>query len=240
MSRTFGAATSDRVDCGSPAVLDTLDPYTLVCWLYPTSWTSPRRVITKGISENNSRRINLRCTATQGTLQVGHDRATTDLTYTSGAEVTPLSQWWFLGYSFNSGGAANDLVRLYKGSLTTAVVQLTLGNTDGAGAFNSDAAESFIIGNSSNNAEAWQGNIAYVSIWNAQLTLAQIDRLRVCTDHLSLASELGATCLGAWRLSELESAPDSSGNANDGTITGATAAVDPPLLTMRRKRRRAA
>lgn len=239
MSRIFGAATSDRIDCGSPALFDNLQTFTYLGWAFGTTLTAGRVLMGKyrGATQEGWQ-ISMNGTAQ---LQVFYERATTDLNYITNSTPMVVSTWVFIGATCDVGAA--PAVTLASGQLNTPCGAHTFGTAvNGSGATNTDAARSLFIGNidAASPGLAFRGNLAHSALFSSILSLAQIEQFRTCTDYKVLAAALGLTLLGYWPTPESESATalDQSGNGNNGTITGATVGVDPPLVVLRRNRRR--
>jgi hypothetical protein len=114
---------------------------------------------------------------------------------------------------------------IYRGNLTTAMAEPTYSSQiDGTGAIVSDAARELVIGNRhATNTNAYQGQLAVVALYDSALTLAECEKWR-----LRPSRNIKAGCLGFWILGNNGSTgtqTDLTGNGNDGTVTGATAAA---------------
>ena len=224
MALKFGAATSDRVDIGSGASLDTLDPWTYMAWVYPTTITSSRVCgFHKGTSATTRRRF--RIDDSSGNLSVFWQRQGVDLSYVANTLPLTINTWHFIAATGNTGASAGNIVHIYKGTLTTLAAEVGYSTkTDGDSPPNDDGANNMAIGNSNNTTLAFQGSIACGIYIAGELTLAQIRQWQFNPRKLENARwfcHLGFVGTGAQ--------PDWSGNFNAGTVTGATVAPHVPL-----------
>lgn len=225
ISLTFGAATSDRVDCGSAATLNNLDPFTWMGAVYPTTLTDTRKISTKG---GNKR---WEISGTAGNIRLRVAQATTAADYTTNTTpLATLNKWYFIAVSYNSAGAAGQMINIYTGDWATAMSEATYGvATDGVGAVTSDAADILMIGNNAGGTLAFQGRIGHFSVYNVELTLAQIEAQRLrqfAAANCRMFHQLGFDGTGTQL--------DKSGNANNGTVTGATVSAHHPYLPPRK------
>ena len=221
MALDFGALTSDRVDHGSGASMDDLDPYTFMCWVFPTAFSNVRAFFQKG---DPSRRLMVLGTA--GNLRVLLARATTDTDYRTSGNPMSLNAWNFCASAVDSSESAGNVVHIYVGSLNAEAVETTYSlKTDGEGAIDSDAGDNFFLGNRpANHTLSFQGRIAVAAYDNSFLTLAQIRSWQFKPRNLPstvLYTHPGFNGTGAQ--------PDLSGKGNNGTVTGATVANHVPL-----------
>jgi hypothetical protein len=219
MPLSFGTAISDRVNCGSGSSVDLLDPFTVMVWARATTAaTGFAAFVQKGGAASGSRRISLVKSGASANVQVGADRATTDLSYISNSTPLVSNVPTFIAYTFNSANAANELVNIYTGNLFTPASEVTYGTrNDGTGAFQSDAAQDLYVGNLLAHDSALVGLIWWVQIVAKDLSLTEIraQQFRPCVlpEISRLAMWLGSNGRGG----EI----DLSGNNNHGTVTGA-------------------
>src|SRR3990172_172462 len=224
MALKFGAATSDRVDIGTGASLDTLDPWTYMAWVYPTTITSSRVCgFHKGTSATTRRRF--RIDDSSGNLSVFWQRQGVDLSYVANTLPLTINTWHFIAATGNTGASAGNIVHIYKGTLTTLAAEVGYSTkTDGDSPPNGDGANNMAIGNSNNTTLAFQGSIACGIYIAGELTLVQIRQWQFNPRKLENARwfcHLGFVGTGAQ--------PDWSGNFKAGTVTGATVAPHVPL-----------
>lgn len=223
MALTFGAATSDRVDCGSGASIDDLNPFTWLFWCYATNNTANRALGSKE-SGSNSKRLRLSGTGgSAGNLRVEVVRATTNTDYiTNDTPLGTLNTWKCVAITFDSAASAGQIVNIYSGTRSVVLAESTYGTaTDGSGTPSSEAAGSFYIGNRAGLASSFQGRIAVCMIWNRALTLAELIEQQFRPHKTSgcvMFTRVGYNGTGTQ--------PDWSGNGNAGTVTGATLTPD--------------
>lgn len=222
MALTFGALTSDRVNCGSAAAIDDFAAFTMLTWCYPTALNDNRTLISKTGGPGTGKYLTAKLTA--GNLALTVDRATADGVYvTNDTPLSTLNKWYLVAATYDE--AATPSIRIYVGDLAAIAVERTYGTaTNGSGATGTDAANSLLIGNFSTNNLAWQGRIAVASYINRALTLQEIISWQFRPRVIS-------GCLGLWQLgwNGVSTQPDYSGNANNGTVTGATVGDHVPL-----------
>lgn len=220
MALTFGGAISDRVDHGSAASLDDLDPYTYLLWVYPTTLTNNRGFVGKGNTTKN-----FKLNGTGGNLQIVVARATTSTSYiTNDTPLSTLNKWYCIATSFESAAAAGEVVNIYSGDLSTTVAERTYGtSTDGSGAVTTDASASLIVGNNASGT-AFQGRIAVCLIWNRKLTLGEIKDQQFHPHKTS-----GCVLYSICGYNGTGTQADLSGSGNNGTVTGATQSDHVPL-----------
>lgn len=220
MALTFGAASTHRVNHGSNSVIDDLNPLTLIMWVYCTTRTSGRYIFNKGANPAK----NLLLSGGTGNIEWVVDRATTDADYITSDTPLTANVWTYIAITFDS--AATPSSRIYTGKRATAAVESTYGtSTSGSGSVTSDAANSFIVGNSSGLNAAFQGSIADVRYFNRALTLGE------CIDQqFNPHMDSGCKLYCVYGFNGTGTQPDWSGNANSGAVTGATlAVVHPPV-----------
>ena len=222
MALTFGGATSDRVNCGSGASLDDLSPFTWMAWIYPTAFTSGRRLAEKGSSTQKV--MLLSGTSGDWRLQVARTVASN---YITNDTPLALNTWKFVAATFDTGGGAGEIINLYTGGLNTIATESSYTSpADGSGAVTADASGDFVIGNVgvATFNQAFEGRIAFFGVWNRALSLGEI-RAQQFRPHVTsgcvLFQYLGFAGTGTQ--------PDYLGNANAGTVTGATVSDHVPI-----------
>lgn len=219
MALTFGAVSTDRVDHGSDASIDNLDPFTMMMWCNISTLVNTRYLFGKGLVKRSW------LAGTGGNITLRVATAGSDLIYTT--DDTPLSvdKWHFIAITANSSGGAGETANIYVGDLTTLAVESTYGTAVDGGAFDSDAAETMQFGNqSASSVNALLGDIAVVAYVGAELSLAQIRSWQFRPRKLAsmvIYSHYGFNGTGAQA--------DWSGKGNSGTVTGVTVAGHVPL-----------
>lgn len=220
----FGANTSDRVDFGSPAACDDLDPFTYLVWVFPTTLTGNRCFVAKSSNVSVGKVFNLGGTASRMNLAVS--RATTSTSYQSASSTVTTGAWQLLAVSFNSAAGAGLVGRMYRGTVGALATEVTYAvQTDGSGAVTTDAAETLFVGNHAALILAIQGRIGVAAVFGAELTLAQIQswqrrpRKTVGANVAKMFTRLGKYGADAIEYTGLT-----------GTVTGATQGDGVPLL----------
>lgn len=230
MALTFGAVTSDRVDCGSAAGIDNLSPRTALLWVNITTLTNVRRFLQKGRSGDNTRGIVFFLSGTVGNLAVLADRATTDATYiTNDAPLVTTSVWKCVAAVLDVAAGAGEIVQILTGSLTTALVESAYGTaTDGSGALNDDSAYNLVVGNDAEAAPATalQGAIAFAAYFTGAIATATLEVYR----QFPYLVKINAGIRARWSFLGTGTQYDSVGG-NNGTVTGATASTPIPKIT---------
>lgn len=224
MALSFPNAT-DRVECGSNAVLDNLTKGTYAAWIYPNGITSDSRIVQKGLAASGIRNMGIDGASGAGKLYVYAYRPTIVLMISSTGLVTDTT-WQFVAGTFDSTLTDNDQ-HLYRGTLTSAVTEAATysARTVGSGALGDNSATNQSIGNRAPaGAYPFLGVIAWVGIWNRQLSLGELQAQQFrphVTSGCVLFMHLGYAGTGTQ--------PDWSGNGNNGTVTGATVSAHVPL-----------
>lgn len=231
MARYFGNATTDRVNCGSPAAADDLTALTVIATARLTTLIGGRVLLGKrsGGTFGNTGQPGwaFSYNGTTGSLQATWTRATTNLIYRSTDNLAPnVGTWYHLAMTIDQGATAGSLARLYGAPVGSPLVETSAYSTaqDGGGAYSSDAAQDLLIGNVASLTLAPDGDIDRVALYTGVLTLDQI--------NAQIGRYLHPNLLGHWRPGWGGADTDLSGNVNNGTVTGATLS-DPAPIGMR-------
>lgn len=223
MSILLAKNSSNKILFGSASGLDDLDPYTMLLWIYPTDLTALAANIGVLLFKDLPTQFFVRDT---GALVAWRNRATTRSdAETAGGYIT-TNVWQMIACVFNSAGAAGQIMRLYRGTLTALAAEASYASqVDGAGVLNSDAAAELELGNAS----------AYGN-FNAAIRFATVG---VVARALSLAEirdwqfnprpGAGARLFSHLGYNGTGTQPDWSGNGNAGTLTGGSVAAHVPL-----------
>ena len=119
-----------------------------------------------------------------------------------------------------------DHLELYVGNATTAPAEPSAYflQNNGDGALTDDSARDWIVGNNQNNANAFLGQIAVQGVWSRQLSAADL------AAWFKNPTEVGANLVMLHSIGSngTDTQFDYSGNANAGTVTGATASTNTP------------
>jgi len=225
-SLTFGTATTDVVNHGSQSVVDDLDPFTWLAWIYPTSWAVNRILIRKGAAVTGRKVIFMNTSL--GQLQVNVDRVTTDTDYTTN-QIISLNNWWRVGLVFNSQGSVNNIANIYYAIGSTAPIREATyqGITDGAGAIDSDAPNPLTVGNRDGSVGAFPGQIAWVGIYKGALTPAEMAEQFIVPSSTMLVF----SAYYGRGSSDTALVQDLTGNGSIGVAAGTVGSSNGPPLT---------
>jgi hypothetical protein len=226
----FTNAGSERVDVGSAASLDDILTGTILAWIYPTVLdTGGGRVYQKSyLGADGSYWVLAVNDGAMGRLHMGYSRPTGDLNIA--ADVVTTNAWQFVGAVFNGSGVDADQ-KMYRGTLAIRVAEVGayFVKSTGSGTHPTDAGSTGLIGNRGNFNVGFPGRIAWLGLWNRQLSVSEIETQQ-------FRPRVTSGCVGFWDLHGTGTQYDQSGNGNHGTVTGATAADHVPLSGWRRSR----
>lgn len=212
MSLTFGAATSDRVNCGTLNGYNN-ETFTALQWVYPTTLTNARAFFAKS---NGIAQMRLLVGTVTSELSFAWTGAVADSYISSGAGLT-INKWWFVGIVVDHPAAAGSRVKLYLGDESAQVVLLANGTATDGNTFASMAAITWCWGNRENAINAFQGDIFWSGLWDRALTIGEIEDqrkfLHVTANNLLFCPFTNDTVGTQY---------DQSGNQFNGTVTGAT------------------
>ncbi len=230
MSLNFGTNVSDRVDCGSAAILDDLpsstNGFTVLSITKRTGTGANQQIVTKFQNTTTSSWNFLVDNApSEGVTRFLILRpGGTHTDYITSTVTHPVDQWTFAAGTFKNGDT--PAMSIYHSSMNAEVSEASYNtSTNGSGALTSEAAANLYIGNLQLNTNTpFKGDIGIVAVVNRKMTLAE------CKDWKGNPRMI-AGCIGFWRLGEngTGTQPDYSGNANAGTVTGATVSANPPI-----------
>lgn len=221
---TFGAAVSDRADSGVLSAAQDLNPYTLLTWVRPTTFTKDRVIWSKGANIKA-----LRLSNTAGDLQGVHTRATAHCLSVTTSAPLALNTWCFVALVFDATASAGNLVKIFSGRVGVNATAATMAPNEGSGAFNTDAAKACTWGNNAVAiSAALQGQIAYGAHFPGAMSLSDIiswqNRPRQVVNNFVAVDFKRFGVDGA-------DAIDYAGNAN-GTVVGATQSTGPAVASV--------
>lgn len=224
MSLSFASAGTDKVDCGSAAVLDNLDPFTVVMWLDNQDTTTTRVLVCKATSADNGWRIIFSNADNLSLIVPG----TSNWSYQS-PDSSISTGLQMLAIVFDSGAAAGSQGRLYRGTRTSIISELSYQNqTDGSGQAD-DSGQPLEWGNLSGVGSFGVGSdVSRVALYNTALSLDDLRTLQFAPPSGWRRSDcVDLHEFGLWH--GTGSQIDLSGNGNHGTVTGATVADHAPI-----------
>lgn len=228
MALLFGAATTDRVNHGSNAVLDNIGRaaagMTVWLWLRRTSDGNNQHIITKDGAGVTGFNLSVTNTGGEGSPRfiVWHDVTHADY---RAVPALPLDTDVFLAATFLAS-AAQD-ISIYAGSLTATVAELSYNATqNAAGTAKEDATIDLYVGNLPRSTTLpFKGRISRVGIVNRALTLGELRTIQFAS--LRQCNISGTILLCDYHGTGTQ--PDLSGEVNNGTVTGASIANHVPL-----------
>ncbi len=222
-------AANTYVSCGSAAGLDNIAAGTVLVWARPTDVANEYRVlISKGWDQGTSAQLgwDLHTRSADGTqLRFTVGRATS----IQGVNSTPVMSANTWGCAAATWDITNGGPKIYYGTLTATLADVSASPANGSGAQNDDSGRNVIVGAQDDGslgyvATAYYGSIAVAMVWNRVLSLAEL-RAQQFYPHPTagcvLFTHLGYNGTGTQ--------VDLSGNGNNGTVSGATVADHVPL-----------
>lgn len=219
MALTFGAGSTDKVVVTAASPINDLTAFTMLLWMFQTDNTGSQFVISKGYSTDTGRK-SLECGSALTNLVGTVERATTDELQVSSGGLS-ANTWTFAAMSYDE----SDHVRLFSGTLTARVAELTYGFTiTGAGATGADNAQNLIYGNDRVDGQVYKGRLAMVHYVGRRMTLAEIER-----QQFRPMPEADTKYFAWFGMNGTGTQVDLSGNVGGGTVTGATVGDDVPL-----------
>jgi hypothetical protein len=215
-ARNFNG-TSDRIDLASAiSAIAGGNARSVSIWVFPTSIPATAQdVFSYGTNTLDlGFRFTLSGTAS-GDMQVGF---VSDNIHTTGTPI--LATTWQHLCIVVPGPTTTGTVLYYNGAAQTA--SAASGNT-----LNTGSTAPGIGYNNLVSANFFAGRIADLAVWNVALTATEVRGLSQGQRPSMIRS---ASLKGWWPIDGLQSPePDLSGNKNNGTVTGTTAAFGPPL-----------
>jgi len=223
MALTFGANSSDKVDCGSGANMDDHTAFTMIIIGKISSFGAGGRFISKGDDIKELRRG-----SASNRLRLFVGRATTDANADSSGGELNMDQWGLIAGTYDESDGPRIFVGNYEDATPADRVVAEVGYTSrevGVDGTTADAANNLFIGQrvgTENRAPG--GDIAVGMYISKRLVLADLISLQY---HLrNLVETEGYWILG---FDGTSSVPDYSGNGNNGTPTGLVLADHAPL-----------
>lgn len=229
MSRDFDGS-NDYIDCGSGAALDNLSPLTVTAWVRPDTITADENwIYGRGSTVGSLREFYLGGFNTGLTTALAlYLPAATAAGWWESNNVMTTGEWQFVAATYD-GGTLTTSGKLYRATVGAALAELTYSRQQArSGSLSDDSAFNDQIGKKTHTGfpVPFDGRIADVRVWNAALSLAELQAVMrgavVRPDALK----------GWWPLFGAQSPePDWSGNNNHGTVTEAVAADHPPGIS---------
>ena len=152
-------------------------------------------------------------------LSYTFDHGTTNATGETDNAVLTVGEWAHVVITYNddSLGGGNEPKIYVNGD------EVTVDETDSAGAYTTDASEVLLIGNKPDGSKTFHGAITEASLWSTVLTQAQVNELYNDGKALDATTHSNSSnLLGYWRNNGLSTWQDLTANDNDGTVNGLT------------------
>jgi hypothetical protein len=225
-------ANGERINFGSATELDDLSAFTVIMWVYVNTLSTYDYLGGKNSASNDQIRLQIADVSTNGQIaaQVGYTGVNC---FYASDYVVPSGQWSYIAWAFDDGASANDFFRLYWGDLDTLATSRTITyNDDPTGSRNSDAAESWCVGDPLySGVDPVDSNHALFALYDKRLSTEEIQKQQFCLapvvalSNLVIFSELGL-------MGGTGTQPDLSGEDNTGSVSSATKADHVPLPAM--------
>lgn len=216
------AITSDRISIGTNAVLDNMDPWTIIVWTKLDNLGDGQTFYQKGLGPTGRQNFSLTDPTGGVGLRVSSRRATVDtLADVQVANVPALAagKWVFLAGVADLTTSTNN--KIFGGDLMTIVQEAATYRlqTNGLGTQANNSGQTAFVGNNANLNASPKGSYAFIGIWNRGLSLEEI-RAQQFFPHVTSGNVL-FMFPGFGSASGLGTQPDWSGKGNAGTVTGA-------------------
>lgn len=212
MSRSFASASSQYLRYAG-AVLSG-PPFTVSAWVYPANYTAARTIFWLGVDATGNQAHVMMVSVNTGTITV-RSRNTTSRNAVTSTSVT-LNAW---NHACGVWAATNDRRAFLngggKGTDTSSVTDATWTGTE-IGRLGGSGAAAYM-----------DGRIAEVSVWNADLSDAEVAALGAGASPLQIRR---GSLVAYWPLFGLASPePEYVGSGKGMTVTGATLADHAPV-----------
>ena len=215
-SRNFrGGDVDDMIDYGSDTDIDNFSTLTFAAWILQDAYVDVNgsRIVGKSNSVNTVNKESGACGTGGDCFQFFSTWSGADGDWYTSPDSNVIGVWQFVMVTYNTGATTNDPI-IYKNCSAQTIVQeaTPTGTVDADGAINLRTGN-----NASPGIREWDGQIAYVHYYSRILTAAE------CTDIMWNPGILPASLFEfSPQLGSDSPELDISGNANTGTVTGAT------------------
>lgn len=207
--------STDRVNYGSAAILDTMPIASVVLWIYPLDVSNSLREFCSKNLAGAPNGWNIFRTAANGTnYRLQLNRAVSNQQINTG-NIMVANLWQYLVFTWNapSGGP-----KCYRGTLNAPAVDVSTDTNEGSGAQVDDSASSLtLISRDGTASGALPARFGMLGIWNRNITPREVRELQFAPEPTSgcvLLSFPGEFGTGVQH--------DRSRKGNNGTVTGAT------------------
>ncbi len=215
----YGAAfadnSTDSIDIGSAAGIDNISEGALILWGY---WPSVSNALRAILSKGTGTWTFFRRSADGTSLRFQLNRATSLLELTSNTGFLAATTWTCVAVKWSIAGNAGTI---FKGLLASALANASTQTATGSGAKTDDSASNAHIGKGVSATGCDGMTLALVALFSTLPADADLESWRL----RPRGNQSG--CVGFWILGNngsMGTQIDQSGNGNNGTVTGATAA----------------
>lgn len=220
---------SGYITHNASATLDTWTTGTLIWWCYPTSVSNYYRLASKGTGTPGYD-VLLNAAGNAGAIAINKQCGGVGCNARTVGGVAVANAWNYIAIAHDYGAGATGQ-QIYRGSLAAFAAEPAYDNRDApAGAVNDDSAANVSVGAYNSASNYFAGIIAAFMCWDVKLSLAEIQQQQFRIDRPIVQR---ANCVLFSNYFGTGAQPDLSGNGNNGTVTGATAAAHPPLRIAR-------
>lgn len=227
---TFGAATTDKGDCGSAASIDNLtaNSMTFICRCRRTSDGSNQFLATK-YNGGVGWYVQVAITNGEGTVVCLTSYSGTDpnSTVTGAGNLMAKDVWYDLAATWR---ISDRRWRVFLKPVGTALAEVTTTQVTNNTTRDSDAAANLYLGNLQNvgGANPFKGDILWAAVFAKELSNAQMLTCQVGFSRENSAMITGVgSCSLLHRMNATGTLTDLSSNGNDCVITGATTMTGP-------------
>lgn len=227
-SATFGANAATRYDHGLTTPLDNISPLTIIAWIRLTD-LGTQFICTKGAVFPN--RMQFQTQATRIDMSMG--RATSSNAVGALWSSYPrfkLNDWLFVAGRLNQTTTASNT--LYVGNSTGIATAPSAYATQqiGVGAQGNTAGQPFLVGNVTTLTNPTTGQIAFVAVWNRNLSDRELEELQKNKFDTKVVSGCVFSSYYGFGSSDTAVAFDYSGNALHGGGFGTVgSSFGPPI-----------
>ena len=221
----MATAVIDYVDHGSAAILDDMNPVTMMAWIVADNEAGEFHGLMGKIKNAGGQGLSF--ATHEESIVMLINRATDTVGLEAEILLSGFAAWGFAKWMFVAAVAdVGTEVRALVGDLTTAPAEPSSYDAQaaGSGSILTDAGQSFQVGHTNDNTDAaagFAGDIAFVHVVEAALTNGQIIE-QWMRPHVVANSRIFSHY--GWNGTGTQ--PDWSGHGNNGTLTGSPTVVD--------------
>lgn len=232
MALSISDNTGNNIDHGNGSSLNDLTVGTVAFWIkHADTNTTFRTLINKIYTPSFPAGWSVFRNATTGYIRFDFQKSSTYLRIAPNSILQGTTEYSFWAFTWSASGVDADQ-KGYFGDESTLVSEISYSAQQvGTGTYNSDASKTLSVGTNPTSNDSIDGDWAWVGIWNAQLTLTDLllQWKNLQAPIVKRSNNVLFCHYGIHGSGGVGSQLDWSGNANNGTITGATKADHAPL-----------